>query len=462
MPPKLSSANRKKAEFVLKRKLDGCRSDDMVLRAVVGSENAITAEILSHCIFIIAKSGPTSRGIKDASFTQVLTGSAQAVADSNQRQLCKLLGALAKLDLGRSQAGLEDFMNWTEKRVMEVMDTFDAMAVSNVLWSIAKTRADTANPVLLNALLQRAEQTSAGFNSKDISNTLWSLATMKKGVSAISSLGSAVEAIQKRCVALGTEMKGKELVTSYWALVRLLPPQAILEPLHTHLQHQIMNCIGQFNNQDIATSLWIVASINNDNRVSACTTTLVSALPASVGGFSQQDIANSMWALQKLDASITADTTALIVRRAMIIADRLSAFQLPQVAACLPKLSEHTTLRSKVMELAVIIENRTCALAHEFSLQGIVATARALARLRRVSSSRRLVQQFYGRLIVLNTSKAIELDAQQLATLVHSFGVLVGGSLLEAGAIDVDKDGGASENETIAQINAMLAKKLSP
>ena len=92
----------------------------------------------------------------------------------------------------------------------------------------------------------------------------------------------ALTALCTRIVTLGTEISGRELVTSYWGLVKVAGPGSIPAAVHAALQQQMVGCASAFNAQDLAMSLWVLASVPPDRRSPLAIDAMTARLPDAI------------------------------------------------------------------------------------------------------------------------------------------------------------------------------------
>ena len=193
--------------------------------------------------------------------------------------------------------------------------TFDAWAVSNQLWALAKLverkviTPEQASPAV-TALLPQVQHHQAEFNPQAVANQLWALAKLvEREVLTAKQASQAITALLPQVLKHQAEFNPQAVANQLWALAKLVerevltPKQA--NPAVTALSPQVQNLKVKFNPQEIANQLWALAKlvereVLTPKQTNPSVTALLPQVQHHQAVFKPQEIANQLWALAKL------------------------------------------------------------------------------------------------------------------------------------------------------------------
>ena len=206
---------------------------------------------------------------------------------------------------------------------------FDAQAISNLLWALAKlmengwlklNQVDLASQAA-TALLRQVVTPPEPFTPQELSNLLWALAKLvDNGWIQLYQdhrlLSETVTALLRQVVTPPGPFISQHISNLLWALAKLVDngrlqlyqDRRLLNEAVTALLLQVVTPPEPFISQHISNLLWALAKLvenaplkrDQDDPASQAVTALLPQVVAPPGPFKPQEISNLLWALAKL------------------------------------------------------------------------------------------------------------------------------------------------------------------
>ena len=218
--------------------------------------------------------------------------------------------------------------------------SFDAWAVSNQLWGLAKLverkviTPEQVSPAV-TALLPQVQNHQTEFNPQAVANQLWALAKLvEPKVITTEQASSAVTALLPQVLKHQAKFSPQAVANQLWALAKLVECKVFAaeqaSPAVTALLPQVQHHQAEFKPQGVANQLWALAKLEEREVLTLKQASLtVTALSLQVQNlkvkFKHQEIASQLWALAKL------------VERKVLTPKQAN----PSVMALLPQVQNH-------------------------------------------------------------------------------------------------------------------------
>ena len=241
--------------------------------------------------------------------------------------------------------------------------SFDAWAVSNQLWALAKLverkviTPERVSPAV-TALLPQVQNHQAEFNPQAVANQLCALAKLvEPKVITTEQASSAVTALLPQVQNHQAEFNPQGVANQLWALAKLVEREVLTvkqaSPAITALLPRVLKHQAEFNPQGVANQLWALAKLVEREvltlkQTSPAVTVLLPQVQKHQADFIPQHVANQLWALAKL------------VEREVLTPKQAS----PAVTALLPQVQNHQAkfkpqeIPSQLWALAKLMERK--------------------------------------------------------------------------------------------------------
>ena len=204
---------------------------------------------------------------------------------------------------------------------------FDAQAISNLLWALAKLvengllqlDQDGLANQMVTALLPQVQSHQDDFTSQGVSNSLWALAKLVENGLLQQDQGflasQAVTALLQRVVTPPAPFTSQEISNLLWGLAKLeenrllqLDQGGLASQAVPVLLLKVVTPPGPFTPQEISNLLWALAKLVKNGRfqldqgdlVNQVMTALLPQVVTPPEPFNSQDVSNLLWALAKL------------------------------------------------------------------------------------------------------------------------------------------------------------------
>ena len=241
----------------------------------------------------------------------------ESAGDFNALGVSNMLWSLAHT----SEEGHGELIKKLVVRAMSVAGTFKSQHVANSLWALDKLGLN-GELVLIRSLGRRGMEISDEFNPYEVSIALSALARMEK----VHEPG-LVEALLQRGVELARgdhEFKPPDVANSLRALALLgggsQEHRDFLDVLCVRAQQNV----PAFAPLQLANVTWSLAKLEAKDQVE-----LIQALATRAGGIAEsamaKDVAESLWALAKLEARVDQATLIALAQRGAETASDLVA-----------------------------------------------------------------------------------------------------------------------------------------
>ena len=274
------------------------------------------------------------------------------------------------------KALIEQLVRAVESRT--TLHGFDAQAISNLLWALAKLvengllqlvqggLASQAVTVLLPQVVTPPES----FKPQEISNLLWALAKLaENGLPRLDQgdlASQAVMALLPQVLSLPGSFHSQYVSNLLWALAKLvendllqLGQADLASQAVTALLLQVLSFPGPFKPQEISNLLWALAKLvesgllqlDQGGLASLAVTALLPQVQSYQNDFTSQHVSNLLWVLAKL-----VENGLLQLNQGGLISQAVTAL-LPQVQNHQEDfISQH--ISNLLWALAKLVENK--------------------------------------------------------------------------------------------------------
>eukprot|EP00039_Didymoeca_costata_P020836 m.342579 g.342579 ORF g.342579 m.342579 type:complete len:1061 (-) comp21581_c0_seq1:62-3244(-) len=403
-----SSAARKKHDFTFKRRINGCRRFEDVVR-LCGDESSpqqLSPEIGSHSLHAAVgfwrKREQNPRNKRSTSttvpyFSEFCTKAKDSIEGMTVRQLSKVLGALPNSPFFENA----DLVSAVFQRVQKTNTDLDARGSVIALLSVIKIDTSYLKDVsvilrTLQSLYTRLGQLMDVLNPQDVANTVWAFATMlsRKPELVVHPKKEIKQELFNRTEQLceNGKLQGVELANTVWGVAKLEGDAPVLDTeraqrlattLHSRILAEISKNQPSFSHRDAISTFWALTHWQvslNLMGIELCGK-YEAILAKSISVFNNQDIANTAWGLQQVQSIadqqnlFTPTFIEQVGKQALRSIRSLSPQHLAQVMAFATRCPS-----SVQAELRYAAQTKLSQQISSLSVQGLTTIAKAMTR----------------------------------------------------------------------------------